>query len=111
MAQTETVFECRSGTKTRWYELLDIALFGFKLVVSVRWGRYLAFLVEKHFLDMLAEKTRDLDSQRKAWVIPARFNRVDGLTGYADCRGQLGLRPFPLSAQNAEARLHGCRQE
>lgn len=66
--------------------------------------------VMKDFFYGQSEKPGGPEGQRKARIELACFNRVDGLTGYIQGVGQLGLRPVALSAQHLEPILHRYRQ-
>src|SRR3989442_4139960 len=95
-SRSRTVFERRLERKTGKIELPCIALPLLKLVLRTRRIPRFSALVEKNFLDVLAENASDLKSKREARVVPARLNGVDAGTRHSHMHGEFGLRPFPL---------------
>ncbi len=57
-------------------------------------------------LDQAVEEVRDLERERKARVVLAGLERVDGLTGDAEPIREVRLRPVALRAQDPERVLH-----
>ena len=49
----------------------------------------------------------DLEGQRQAEVVLARFQGVDGLSGNPEPLGEIGLAPVTLGARNLEATKGG----
>ena len=63
--------------------------------------------------DVFNAKPEEAGSPEGEWqagIELARFNSINGLPGYIESVGQLGLRPVALGAQHLEPILHWYRR-
>ena len=65
-----------------------------------------AILIEEDLFDVFAENAGDLKGERKAWIVAARFDRVDASSRYRYSRCEFGLRPLHLRTKYSQTSLH-----
>jgi hypothetical protein len=62
--------------------------------------------VAKDCFDGRLKKAGNLIRERETWIVFLDFERIDCLTTYAETLSKIGLGPFALGAQYAQAVLH-----
>src|SRR5665811_104099 len=62
-------------------------------------------------LDGELEHCCQLEGERQAQVVAARLDGVDGLAGYIEAVGEVGLPPAPDSAQFPKPIVHRVRRD